>query len=112
MAVGVKLGGPVAIKASAQGKEGAAQVSVVPRTVASVRVEPATAIVAIGRTSTLVAKAFDADGNELPGRTASWSSENESIVTVAQTGAITGVRRRRAGDDHRNHRGASPAPRR
>jgi hypothetical protein len=91
MAVGVKLGGPVAIKAVAQGKEGAAQVSVVPRAVASVRVEPATANVATGRTSTLVAKAFDAQGNELPGQTATWSSGNEAIVTVSQTGAITGV---------------------
>jgi hypothetical protein len=91
MALGVKLGGPVAIKAVAQGKEGAAQVSVVPRAVASVRVEPATANVATGRTSTLVAKAFDAQGNELPGQTATWSSGNEAIVTVSQTGAITGV---------------------
>lgn len=88
---GVKLGGPVSVRAAAQGKVGSAAISVVPRAVATVRIEPATANVAIGRTSTLVAKAFDAQGNELPSRPAAWSSADESIVTVTQAGAITGV---------------------
>jgi uncharacterized protein YjdB len=88
---GVKLGGPVAVRAAAQGKEGSAAISIVARAVASVRVEPATANVAVGRTSTLVARAFDAQGNELPGRTATWRSGDETIVTVSQQGGITGV---------------------
>lgn len=88
---GVRLGGPVAVKASAQGKEGSAAISVVARAVATVRIEPATANVAVGRTSTLIAKAFDAQGDELPGRAATWSSAAETIVTVSQQGAITGV---------------------
>ena len=91
MAVGVKVGGPVAITAAAQGKQGSAQVTVTQRAVASVRVEPATANVAVGRTSTLVAKAFDDQGTELPSRPATWSSSNEAIVTVTQVGGITGV---------------------
>lgn len=91
LAVGVTLGGPVAIRASAQGKDGTAQVSVVPRVVASVRVEPATATLASGRTSTLVARAFDANGRELPGRTAIWSGANDAIATVTQSGEVTGV---------------------
>lgn len=88
---GVRLGGPVAVKAAAQGKEGSAAISVVPRAVASVRIEPATANVAVGRTSTLVAVALDAQGNTLPGRTATWTSADETIVTVSRQGAITGV---------------------
>ena len=62
MALGLKLGGPVAVTAVAQGKQGSAQLTVVPRAVSTVTVEPATATVAAGRTSTLVVKAFDAQG--------------------------------------------------
>ena len=91
MAQGVKVGGPVAVTAAAQGKQGSAQLTVVSRAVASVTVEPATATVAAGRTSNLVVKAFDTQGRELPGRTATWSSANTAIVTVSQQGAITGV---------------------
>jgi hypothetical protein len=88
---GVKIGGPVTVKASAQGKEGSAAISVVARSVASVRVEPATANVAVGRTSTLVAKAFDAQGDELPGRSATWNSSNAAVASVSAGGAVTGV---------------------
>lgn len=91
MAVGVQVGGPVSITATAQGKQGSAQLTVSPRSVASVRVEPATANVAVGRTSTLVAKAFDAHDDELPGRSATWNSSNAGVATVSQGGAVTGV---------------------
>jgi uncharacterized protein YjdB/phage tail protein X len=91
MAVGVKVGGPVSVTATAQGKQGSARVSVTPRAVASVRVEPATASVAVGRTSTFTARAFDAQGGELPGRTATWSSANSEVASVTQAGAVSGV---------------------
>ncbi len=91
MAVAVKEGGPVMVTAAAQGKQGTARISVAPRAVASVRIEPATANVAVGRTSTLVVRAFDAQGNELSGRSAVWSSGNSGIVTVSAQGAITGI---------------------
>ncbi len=42
MALGLKLGGPVAVTAVAQGKQGSAQLTVVPRVVSTVTVEPAT----------------------------------------------------------------------
>ena len=42
MAVAVKVGGPVAVTAAAQGKQGSTQVTVTQRAVVSVRVEPAT----------------------------------------------------------------------
>ena len=91
MAVAVRQGGPVTVTAATQGKQGTARISVAPRAVVSVRIEPATASVAVGRTSTLVAKAFDAQGEELTGRPAVWSSNNTGIVTVSREGAITGV---------------------
>lgn len=91
MASGVKVGGPVVISAAAQGKTGTTRVTVVPRSVATVRVEPSSATVAIGRTSTLVARAFDANGTELQGRTATWQSSNPGVATVSATGGVTGV---------------------
>lgn len=91
MVTGVANGGPVTVTAAAQGKQGTAEITVAPPAVASVRVEPATASVAVGRTSTLVARAFDAQGGELPGRSTVWNSSDPGIVTVSTTGAITGV---------------------
>ena len=75
MAVGVKLGGPIAIRASAQGKEGAAQVSVVPRTVETVRVEPADGQRRGRPDEHAGGEGVDAGGNELPGRAASWGGK-------------------------------------
>ncbi len=91
MAVAVKQGGPVTVTAATQGKQGTARITVAPRAVASVRVEPAAASVAVGRTSTLVARAFDAQGGELPGRPVTWNSSNSAIVSVSPGGDITGV---------------------
>ena len=91
MAQALRTGGPVLVSASGQGIEGHARITVTPRAVASVRVEPATATVAVGRSSTLVAKAFDVRGAELPGRTATWISANGAIATVSPLGAVTGV---------------------
>lgn len=91
MAVAVKQGGPVAVTAATQGKQGAATISVAPRAVASVRIEPATANVALGRTSTLVARAFDAQGTELPGRPTVWNSSDPGVVSVSAEGAVTGL---------------------
>jgi large repetitive protein len=91
MAVAVNEGGPVTVTAVVQGKQGTARILVAPRAVASVRVEPATATVAVGRTSTLVARALDAQGAELPGRPVVWSSSDPGLVGVSAGGAITGV---------------------
>lgn len=91
MVLGEQVGGPVTVTASVQGKQGTARISVAPRSVASVRIDPSVASVAVGRTSTLVAVALDAEGNELPGRTATWSGSNDALLTVSAGGAITGV---------------------
>lgn len=91
MVLGEQVGGPVTVTASVQGKQGSSRISVSPRSVASVRIDPSVASVAVGRTSTLVAVALDAEGNELPGRTATWSGSNDALLTVSAGGAITGV---------------------
>lgn len=91
LAQGVKAGGPVGVTATASGKVGSARVTINPRTVVSVRIEPATAVVAVGQTSTLVAKALDSQGQELPGFTPAWSTSDPSRATVTQAGVVSAI---------------------
>ncbi len=88
---GVSAGGPISVTITASGKSAIAKVTVAPIGVASVQVQPPTATIAVGRTSTLTAHAFDAQGHELTGRTATWSGSDNTIATVSQQGDVTGV---------------------
>ncbi len=83
-AVGV---GTAEITATSEGKSGSASVSVA-SDVARVQVSPKNVIVDKGKTTQLIAKAFNAAGIELSGRTFSWSSSNDAIATVDQTGLV------------------------
>lgn len=88
---GVAAGGPVTITARAQGKSGTAQISVIPVSVASVTLAPATATIALGETQQLTATPRDADGNVLTGRTVTWTTSDASLATVSATGLVTAV---------------------
>ena len=87
---GVALG-TAHIAASSGGKSGIATVVVVPPGVASVRVSPTIAGIAVGGTVHLQAEPLDANGNTLSGRTVTWSSSNAAVATVDNTGLVTGV---------------------
>jgi uncharacterized protein YjdB len=87
---GVALG-TAHVAASSGGKSGIATVVVTPPGVASVRVTPNLAPIKVGETVHLVAQPLDANGNALSGRTVTWSSDNESVATVDNTGVVTGV---------------------
>ena len=91
LAQGVKPGGPIGVTATASGKVGSARVTINPRTVALVRIEPATAVLAVGQTSTLVARALDSQGQELPGFTPVWSTSDPSRATVTQAGVVSAI---------------------
>ena len=65
---GVAAGGPVAITATSEGKNGTAAITVTPVPVASVTVAPATATVNVGQSVTFQATPKDAGGNALAGR--------------------------------------------
>ena len=67
--------GDVRIAATAQGISATAEVGVSPKTVSSVRIDPSEASVRVGGTTTLEAQALDALGEQLPGRSISWSSQ-------------------------------------
>lgn len=62
-----------------------------PAAVASVVVNPTTASVVAGATTTLTATARDAQNNTLSGRTITWTSSATNIATVSATGVVTGV---------------------
>ena len=87
---GVALG-TAHIAASSGGKSGIATVVVMPPGVASVRVSPSIAGIAVGGTVHLQAEPLDANGNTLQGRTVTWSSSNNAVATVDNTGLVTGV---------------------
>jgi uncharacterized protein YjdB len=84
--------GSATITATSEGKSGIATVIVqapAPTAVASVQVDPATLSLHTKHAETLTAHVFDANGNELTGRTITWSSSNNSAVKVTKTGTST-----------------------
>ncbi|MCH7475709.1 MAG: Ig-like domain-containing protein [Gemmatimonadetes bacterium] len=61
-------------------------------TVATVVVTPGNAtLVSLGETVQLTASALDANGNTISGKTFTWSSSDESLVTVSSSGLATAI---------------------
>ncbi|HEU5183560.1 MAG TPA: Ig-like domain-containing protein [Gemmatimonadaceae bacterium] len=82
--------GTVTITATSEGQSGHAAVTV-GAPVASVDVAPASADVQAGGTVQLSATARDANGDPLPGRAPSWTSNDEAIATVSSDGLVTAI---------------------
>ncbi len=61
--------------------------------VARVEVAPSNVTIDPGKSTTLEARVYDAEGNLLGGRTAAWTSSDTRIVTVSAAGVVRGVRR-------------------
>ncbi|MFL5606534.1 MAG: beta strand repeat-containing protein, partial [Gemmatimonadaceae bacterium] len=83
--------GSATITASAGGKSGAASVVVTLVPVVSVAVEPPSASVIAGQTTTLVATVRDANGAVVTDRPVTWTSSNTTVATVSATGVVTAV---------------------
>lgn len=81
--------GTAKITATVEGKVATTTVTVTPVPVASVTVNPTTASLLVGGTVDLSATTKDAAGTVLPDRTIAWSSDNESVATVAANGHVT-----------------------
>ena len=81
--------GTSTVTASAGGHSGSSEVTVL-EPVASVEVTPAVDTVRAGQTIQLTATPKDAGGNSLTGREITWSSDDEAIATVDDTGVVTG----------------------
>jgi uncharacterized protein YjdB len=58
--------------------------------IASIEIRPGAPTIPIGETMRLTARLIDGEGNELAGRTVSWSSTNGSIASVDGSGVVTG----------------------
>ena len=83
--------GSATITATSEGKTGTATVTVNPVPVGSVSITPADPSVILGQTIQLTARPKSASGQDLTGRTVSWSSGAPSIAAVSSTGVVTGV---------------------
>lgn len=60
-------------------------------TAVAVEVQPSSTTLASGQTVQLAARVLDAAGNEVPGQSIVWSSDDESVATVSASGLVTGV---------------------
>ncbi|NNM31499.1 MAG: Ig-like domain-containing protein, partial [Gemmatimonadetes bacterium] len=65
--------------------------SIVAVDVAMVQVSPSTLSIPPGGTGQLTAQVLDANGDVLPGRTVSWSSDDGTVATVNQSGMVSAV---------------------
>ena len=83
--------GSATITATSEGKTGTSAITVTSVPVASVTVSPASPTVTAGQTVQLTATPKDANGNQLTGRTITWSSSNTSAATVNASGLVSGV---------------------
>jgi alpha-tubulin suppressor-like RCC1 family protein len=82
--------GTATITATAEGKTATAQITVMPTPVSAVAILPQTRTLEVGGSLDLQVIARDAAGNELPGRTATLTTSNPAVATVAG-GRLTGV---------------------
>ena len=83
--------GTVGITASIEGRSGTANLTVILPPVAAVTVSLASSTIAGGATTQATATITDKDGVVLTGRAVSWSSSNNGVATVNNTGVVTGV---------------------
>nr|WP_276510257.1 Ig-like domain-containing protein [Longimicrobium terrae] len=86
------VGGPVTITANAEGRNGTAQITVLPVPIATLTIIPTGPhTLTPGATLILNAVAYDAQGNALSGRALSWTSANPAVASVSGTGVVSAV---------------------
>jgi uncharacterized protein YjdB len=83
--------GQATITATSEGKSGSTTVTVTAASVASVEVVPNPSSVLLGQTAQLTPLLRAENGDELSGRQVGWSSSDEAVATVSETGLVAGV---------------------
>ena len=83
--------GSVDITATAEGVDGSAIVTVLPRPVATITIEPPQISLLPGESAQLTATAHDAQNAPVPELTFSWISNDVSVATVDPSGLVTSV---------------------
>ena len=79
------------VAANALGKSGIATITVTKPPVASVRLQPDRAAIAVDATVQLSAAALDANGAVMSDRAIQWTTSNPSVAAVNGSGLVTGV---------------------
>lgn len=80
--------GSANVVASLDDKSDTASIAVVAVPVGSVSVQPGTAALAVGQSTTLTATVKDANGAVVTDRTVAWTSSNALVATVTQAGVV------------------------
>lgn len=83
--------GTATITATIDGKAGGAAITVTAAPVASVALTPASLVLGVSATATIVAVTSDGAGNALTGRTVAWTSSNAAVAAVSTAGVVSGV---------------------
>ena len=83
--------GAARIAASVDGQSAVANITVTEREVASVQVTPVVVSVRVNRSVSLQARALDAEGGTLSGRSITWSSSNSGVALVNALGVVTAL---------------------
>ncbi|MBV9210409.1 MAG: lamin tail domain-containing protein [Acidobacteria bacterium] len=85
--------GNVIVRARAGNLEATATLVINPPPPVLTRIEvtPTAAAVIVGGTKQFTARAFDQNNMEIPGVVFSWSSSNQSVATINQSGLATGI---------------------
>src|SRR5688572_9098632 len=90
-AVTAVAAGTAQIAASSGGQSRTIAVTVSPRPIALVRINPPAANVVAGQTLTLQGEALDGTGAIVPNRVFEWTTSAPDIATVSGTGVVTGI---------------------
>ena len=83
--------GTATISVTSEGQSGSVVLTVTPRPVSSVSVEPSRATIFESQTASLSAIVKDAQGNVLTGRTVTWSTSAPSVASVSSVGVVTAL---------------------
>jgi len=83
--------GTVVVRATVDGKVGAASLTIAPRAtpVASIMVAPVALLLNVGQTRQLTAFVLDAAGNRLTDRAVVWSSDASGVAVVSAEGLVS-----------------------
>jgi uncharacterized protein YjdB len=83
--------GSTIVTASSNGKSGIAAVTVRTFSVETIELVPDAAEIGVSETLELMAITRDKDGNVVTPRQIAWSSSDDRVATVSQTGLVTGI---------------------
>jgi len=81
----------VQIFANSETQTGTALVTINPVPTARISISPDTLVLPPGTSATLSTKTFDAEGNELTGRSVEWLSTNSTKATVSNAGVVSAI---------------------